>query len=123
MVRSSCFTAAVLLSCALTGCVLGSEQPPGCRLDHPEDCESGWTCRAGLCVRPTTSLSLPEAGDGEPDGSLPDAADDAPAETSSDAASEPIDAPDTGPQDATQDTSDAPSDGAGDDGAMDAALD
>jgi hypothetical protein len=59
----------LLLLFALTGlnsgCVLGSEQAPGCRLEHPGDCPSGWSCRSGVCLRPTTSLSpsAAEAGD------------------------------------------------------------
>jgi len=40
-----------------SGCVLGSEQAPGCRNDHPEDCPRSWVCRGGVCLRPTTSLS------------------------------------------------------------------
>jgi hypothetical protein len=42
------------------GCVLGEEQPPGCRADHPDDCEPGFECRAGACLRYTTEASVPD---------------------------------------------------------------
>jgi hypothetical protein len=56
--------AALVLGLALTSaCSLHSESPPpGCRPDHPDDCDEGWSCRSGVCVRPTTPLSPPADG-------------------------------------------------------------
>lgn len=51
--------ALALLPSLMTACVLGSESDPGCRDSHPEDCENGWSCRGGVCVRSTTTLSPP----------------------------------------------------------------
>jgi hypothetical protein len=76
-----------LLACS---CQLGSEQPSGCRVDHSQDCDPGWTCREGVCFRPTTALSPPASDaaldafeaatmDAQPEseaGSWPDAAID-----------------------------------------------
>jgi hypothetical protein len=56
------------------GCVLGSEQDPGCRANHPEDCGSGYVCRAGACLRFSTEAG-PAGGDARSDA--PDAASDA----------------------------------------------
>lgn len=57
-------TATLLLGLALIpACSLQPESPPpGCRPDHPADCDDGWSCRAGVCVRPTTPLSPPTDG-------------------------------------------------------------
>ncbi|PKN49146.1 MAG: hypothetical protein CVU63_02965 [Deltaproteobacteria bacterium HGW-Deltaproteobacteria-20] len=49
----------LIVSGLLPACVLGSEPTPGCRPDHASDCDQGWTCRGGVCVRPTTPLSPP----------------------------------------------------------------
>lgn len=33
------------------GCSLHPQgSVPGCRVDHPSDCEEGWQCRSGACV-------------------------------------------------------------------------
>jgi hypothetical protein len=93
--------AAAAACCSLAGCVLGAEQAPGCRLDHPEDCQEGWSCRAGLCVRPTTTLSTPEAG---ADGAVEASAE------GGDAADATSEQQDSAPGDGSQDS--APSDAA-----------
>lgn len=67
---------AVTSGWAQSACTLGSDEPPGCRADHPEDCGTGWTCRAGVCFRTTTPLSPPaeagDVGDGRPSDSGPE---------------------------------------------------
>lgn len=76
--RSSGFLFALVAPAALwvwlagaAGCVVGEEEAPGCRQDS--ECEEGFVCRAGACLRVTTGLSPPrdpedagqdEAGDG-----------------------------------------------------------
>lgn len=52
----------VLSLALLAGCTLGSETPPGCRVDHPEDCEPGWVCRAGACFAFTTGATTRDGG-------------------------------------------------------------
>lgn len=59
--RIAAITAALLGALPIAGCVMGGDDPPGCRTDHPEDCDDGWSCRSGVCVRPTTPLTSPEA--------------------------------------------------------------
>lgn len=44
-------------SFATPGCVLGAEEAPGCHLDG--DCERGWVCRAGACLRYSTDAGPP----------------------------------------------------------------
>lgn len=66
MSRARMLPAFLALAWLNTGCVLGSEQMPGCRQDRPEDCSPGWVCRSGVCFRPTTTLSpspLADSGD------------------------------------------------------------
>ncbi len=61
----------LIVSGLLPACVLGSEPTPGCRTDHASDCDQGYTCRGGVCVRPTTPLSPPADAadhDGAQDG-------------------------------------------------------
>jgi hypothetical protein len=102
-----------LASCLLAGCVLGSEEPPGCRVDHPDDCEAGWSCQAGLCVRPTTGLTLPEAGTDAADSAAESATEASPDVQSE----EPAEAQADGPQEVQ--AQDGPSEA--DDGASEAA--
>jgi hypothetical protein len=51
------------LAGTMLGCVIGTEEPPGCETDA--DCGAGLTCRAGACFGTTTPRSPPpDAGDG-----------------------------------------------------------
>lgn len=75
----------MVLSSLASACVLGSEPDPGCREDHPQDCGPGWSCRGGVCVRPTTPLSPPQDASADPDAGAGDAARDVVAENVSDA--------------------------------------
>jgi len=84
MSRLAIILASASLSCLLTGCVLGSDKAPGCRVDHPGDCAEGWSCKAGLCVRPTTGLTQPEAG------TQGDAAIDSQSDTATDSPSDAV---------------------------------
>jgi len=63
----------------LGGCVLGSEQPPGCRVDHPDDCDPGFVCRAGACFRYNNEAGKPidPSTDGGADAATQDATADA----------------------------------------------
>lgn len=67
-------------SASLCGCVLGSEQPPGCRVGHPHDCDPGFVCRAGACFRYNNEAGTPidTSKDGGADTNTLDAASDAP---------------------------------------------
>ena len=59
---------------SLGGCVLGSEQAPGCRVDHPDDCERGFVCRAGACFRYNTEAGTPiDPSQKDGGGNAPDA--------------------------------------------------
>lgn len=98
-----CIVASLALVCgssSLTACSFGASDPPGCRTDHPEDCDEGWTCRAGACVRSTTTLTSPEAG----------ASSDAAQEVSQDAAQDVA-------GDASQDGGESDAEGVGEAGA------
>ena len=56
---------------ATSGCVLGEEEAPGCRAGHAEDCDPGFECRAGACLRFTTDASEPvENGGGGQAGAV-----------------------------------------------------
>ncbi|MBI5536601.1 MAG: hypothetical protein HY898_28025 [Deltaproteobacteria bacterium] len=81
--RRSLLLPVALLLCALPGCSLRADQSPGCRLDHPEDCDPGWSCRSGVCMRPTTTLTPPDAS---ASGDASDASDGV---ATADAADEP----------------------------------
>jgi hypothetical protein len=74
MLRAVVIVFALLVSCIASGCMLGSERSPGCRADHAQDCESGWSCRDGVCFRPTTAMS---SADAQPEA---EASDDASAD-------------------------------------------
>jgi hypothetical protein len=43
---------------AAAGCVLGSPEAPGCAEDA--ECEDGFVCRAGACMRELTGTPPPE---------------------------------------------------------------
>jgi hypothetical protein len=58
-----------LLAPFVAACTLGNETPPGCRTDHPEDCDPGWVCRAGACFAYTTGASPPVTSDAAADSS------------------------------------------------------
>ncbi len=62
---------------SLGGCVLGSQQPPGCRVDHPGDCAAGFVCRAGACFRYNNEAGKPidPSQEGGTDAGASDAAD------------------------------------------------
>jgi hypothetical protein len=86
--------AAALGGCALgSGCTLGEEQAPGCRVDHPNDCGAGYTCREGVCFRPTTGLTPPDAS--ASDAGASDASDASEA-SKLDAKQDALDAPEGG---------------------------
>ncbi|HQP34891.1 MAG TPA: hypothetical protein PLI95_06925 [Polyangiaceae bacterium] len=111
MIPLRCIVASLALVCgfsSLTACSFGASDPPGCRTDHPEDCDDGWTCRAGACVHPTTTLSSPEAG------ASTDAAEDASQDAAQDAAE---DASQDGAEAATLDAGESDAQGVGEAGA------
>lgn len=63
---------AFVLNCGVVGALMGvlafgcSLHPqgsvPGCRVDHPSDCEEGWQCRSGVCVFVPTDGGKQDAG-------------------------------------------------------------
>ena len=98
MLRIAALTVVVAMACILSGCVLGAEQAPGCRVDHPQDCESGWSCRDGVCMKPTTTLSAPDASTSNdaPDASDSTVPDDASQELEASQQEDVIAQPETG---------------------------
>jgi len=79
-------TAALIASLMLSACALGDEPTPGCRSDHPDDCDQGWSCREGMCVRNTTPSS--PAPDSNTNGQSDDAAGDLDSTISTDSGDE-----------------------------------
>jgi hypothetical protein len=54
--------AALVTGRAGLGCVIGTEESPGCHTNA--DCGADLTCRAGACFGATTPRSPPDAADG-----------------------------------------------------------
>ena len=59
--RRLAVTAALGAAIAGLGCVVGSDEEPGCHADA--ECDEGFVCRSGACFGATTDASPPPVAD------------------------------------------------------------